>query len=213
MQLLTLIPNRCCHFCLATASDYSTGACHKNPLSPFSPAQHMEQTADEMWYEGFQEHGFFSFFSFFPLSCFCLLLVTLAPLWVAFADSFLDACGATKIAYEVAGVELLSVLFFWQIAPFCVMEELLYVFKMYEYNSKRIRCTVKTPLYWNVEHMFNLAWYLTLTVSIHVVIFFYINAGNGHSSSPVCKGWPKPIRPSFELSAFFPQVFLKDLLS
>lgn len=59
VQLLTLIPNRCCHFCLATASDYSTGACHKNPLSPFSPAQHMEQTADEMWYEGFQEHGFF----------------------------------------------------------------------------------------------------------------------------------------------------------
>lgn len=67
-------------------------------------------------------------FLFPPSFCFCLLLVALAPLWVAFADSFLDACGATKIAYEVAGVELLSALFFWQITPFCVMYELLYVF-------------------------------------------------------------------------------------
>lgn len=59
VQLLTLIPNHCCHFCLATASDYSTGVRHKNSLSPFSPPQHMEQTADEKWYERFQEHTSF----------------------------------------------------------------------------------------------------------------------------------------------------------
>lgn len=41
--LLTLIPNRCCHFCLASAPDYTTGVCHKNPLSPVSSTQHKDQ--------------------------------------------------------------------------------------------------------------------------------------------------------------------------
>lgn len=101
MQLLTLIPNRCCHFCLATASDYSTGECHKNPLSSFSPAQHKEQTADEMWYEGFQEHRVFFFCHSLPVPPCGLRLLTILT---ASVDQQRRHTNST-------GVELLSVIF------------------------------------------------------------------------------------------------------
>lgn len=110
VKLLTLIPNRCCHFCLAAASDYSTGEGNKNPLSPFSLAQHMEQTANEMWYERFQKHQFF-----FAAATLCPYPLVCCVHWL------ISTASVERQRWHInsTGVELLSVLlgFFFVQSP------------------------------------------------------------------------------------------------
>lgn len=75
VQLLTLIPNCCCHFCLAAVSDSSTGVCHKNPLFPFFLSS--THGADGRWNAIWGIYGTWFFLSSAPvatlfpsLSCF-----------------------------------------------------------------------------------------------------------------------------------------------
>lgn len=97
--LLTLIPNRCCHFCLASAPDYTTGVCHKNPLSPVSSTQHKDQLLQmKRDIRDFNNIAFSLSLSLF--CCCCCHSLSLLPFRPAFAGNCNSFSAGTKAAYE-----------------------------------------------------------------------------------------------------------------